>query len=257
VAGRRGDAFRRTKALHDWVVSRLRYDNGSVTGARKPQDAESVFRNRMGVCEGYAHLLVELGKFAGVPVEYGVGEVREPDGRQAPVGHAWNAARIRDRWYSIDATWDDPTVDGGGDADNDRTDYLFTPPSVAIFDHLPDEARWQFLKEPFDRGAFLRQRMTRPGLAKLELELVSPERPVVDVATDSIDVVLKNPRRLHLMVKVRPMGAADHTDCPSSDDGTLRARCPLRAGPHDIRVYAGAAKYGVYRHIAQLAVHRR
>ncbi len=99
--------------------------------------------------------------------------------------------------------------------------------------------------------------MARPGFAKLGLELVSPERPVVDVAGDAIDVVINNPRRLHLIVKVRPVGAAADVDCLLQDDGTLRARCPLVPGQSDIHIYASAAQYGTYQGIARLAVTRR
>jgi hypothetical protein len=125
------DPFLRVKALHDWTISRLRYDHDSVAGVRKPQDAVSVFNNRLGVCEGYARLMVALGQAAGIPIEYVVGEVREQDGEAAPVGHAWNAVQVQGNWYFLDATWDDPVSDG---ADAYQTDYLFTPPSVAIFD---------------------------------------------------------------------------------------------------------------------------
>jgi transglutaminase-like putative cysteine protease len=278
LAAQEPEPFARTKALHDWVVSRLHYDHDSLTGPRKAQDAESVFRNRMAVCEGYARLLVELGKFAGIPIEYVVGEVRQDDGRQAPMGHAWNAAQMKGQWYFLDATWDDPVAledqrpttspTSATDAahppptahasSNYQTDYLFTPPSVALYDHLPDDPRWQLLPEPLDRGAFLRQRTVRPGLAKFGIELVSPERPVVDTDGDAIDVVFANPRGRFLFLEVTADGGTDKVPCTLMQAGEqVRAHCPLPGpGRFDIRVFASNTEYGMYDGVARLSVSR-
>lgn len=263
LAAREPDLFRRTKALHDWVVTRLHYDHDSVTGVRKPQDAESVFRNRMGVCEGYARLLVELGKHAGIPIAYVVGEVREQDGALAAVGHAWNAAQVEGQWYFLDATWDDPSSSGERNPQESySTDYLFTPPSIAILDHLPDDPRWQLVASPLDRGAFLRQPMTRPGLAKHGLTMKEPATPIVE-AQGSIDVVLDNPRLLHLMVDIGPEhdggGDADErTDCVIAGTTVVRAHCTIpRAGRWIVHVYANRERYGAYDGVARIVVNGR
>ncbi|HEY1086827.1 MAG TPA: transglutaminase domain-containing protein, partial [Archangium sp.] len=141
IASRVTDPFQRVKALHDWVVTRLRYDSAALKGKRPPQDARSVFDARTGVCEGYARLLVELGKHSGDRIVYVTGEVREEDGSLAPIGHAWNAVEVQGAWYLIDATWDDPVMSDGSDAY--RTDYLFIPPKLALMNHFPDEEEWQ------------------------------------------------------------------------------------------------------------------
>ena len=102
-------------------------------GARPSQQAGDVFAARTGVCEGYARLMVALGKAAGLEVAYITGYVRDPEQRfdgdpwgndQAVLEgyrHAWNGVKIDDRWYLVDTTWDDPI---GGEI---RTTYLLTP----------------------------------------------------------------------------------------------------------------------------------
>ena len=52
ISARVTDPFERVKALHDWVVTRLRYDQDSITGVRKKQDAQSVFLSRLGRVRG-------------------------------------------------------------------------------------------------------------------------------------------------------------------------------------------------------------
>jgi len=255
VVQNESDPFLRVKALHDWAVSRLHYDKESITGERKPQDAESVFRNRMGVCEGYARLMVEFGRFADIPIEYVVGEVRERDGKVASSGHAWNTVKLGEQWYFLDATWDDPTSAGDAPADNYQTDYLFTPPSVAIFDHLPEDPRWQLLDRPLDRGEFLRQPMASPGFAKLGLTLLSPDRPLVD-AKGSVKVELENPRGLFMLATITPVGGTDKRKCEVKAGTLVTAMCGLSSlGSFDLRLFANKEEYGSYSQVAAIGVH--
>lgn len=255
IAARTSDPFDRVKALHDWVVTRLTYDHDSTRpGQRKPQDAQSVFLARTGVCEGYARLLVELGKVTGDRIVYVTGEVREPNGELAPVGHAWNAVELKGAWYLVDATWDDPVVNGK--SDTYRTDYLFIPPSLAAMDHLPDDTRFQLLEKPLSRVDFLRQAPGRPALAREGLALVEPQRGVVDVR-DALTVTLDNPRRVHVMLTV---GAGDgpQTECGVSDAARVELTCPLPgAGRYAARLFTNKQRFGTFGSVADFQVNAR
>lgn len=255
IAARTTDPFDRVKALHDWVVTRLTYDEDSTRpGHRKPQDAQSVFLARTGVCEGYARLMVELGKVTGDRIVYLTGEVREPNGDLAPVGHAWNAVELKGAWYLVDATWDDPVVNGK--SDTYRTDYLFIPPSLAAMDHLPDDARFQLLPEPLSRVDFLRQPPGRPGLAREGLALVDPQRAVVDVR-DALTVTLDNPRRLHVMLTVGADGS-EEKQCGVSDAARVELTCPLpAAGRYAARLYTNKQRFGTFGSVADFQVNAR
>lgn len=241
IAARTTDPFQRVKALHDWVVTRLRYDHASVKGPRKPQDARSVFDGRTGVCEGYARLLVELGKHSGDRIVYVTGEVREEHGELAPVGHAWNAVQLQGAWYLMDATWDDPTMDGGGDAY--RTDYLFIPPSLAGLDHFPDDARWQLREDRLSRAQFLRQPLARPGLAREHLVLKAPSSPIVDVG-ENFALRLENPARVWVMVRL------GEQKCGPSNDRDLLLVCPVPRGADEAIVFTNKQQYGNFGGVA-------
>ena len=253
IAARTTDPFDRVKALHDWVVTRLTYDHASLQpGQRKPQDAQAVFLSRTAVCEGYARLLVELGRVTGDRIVFVGGEVREPNGELAPVGHAWNAVELKGAWYLVDATWDDPVVNGK--SDTYRTDYLFIPPSLAAMDHLPEDARFQLLERPLSRVDFLRQPPGRPGLAREGLALKEPTRGVVDV-TDALAVSLDNPRRVHVMLTVGPEGGGAETQCGVSDEASVRLTCPIpSSGRWAARLYTNRERYGTYGSVAAFQV---
>jgi transglutaminase-like putative cysteine protease len=245
ISSRVTDPFQRVKALHDWVVTRLRYDSAALRGPRPPQDARSVFDARKGVCEGYARLLVELGKHSGDRIVYVTGEVREEDGSLAPIGHAWNAVEVHGAWYLLDATWDDPVMSDG--SDTYRTDYLFIPPKLALMNHFPDEPSWQLEARALSRAEFLRQPPATVGLAREGLELVSP--PVVG---DALELTLRNPAKVFVMIEVKPEG----TKCGPSDEASLALSCPVTASSERAVVYVNGQRDGSYGSVATFSLER-
>jgi hypothetical protein len=254
IASREPDRFRRVKALHDWVVTRLEYDQAStVPSQRKAQDAESVFRNRVAVCEGYARTLVALGQLTGDHIVYVTGDVREQSGAAAPVGHAWNAVEVDGAWYLIDATWDDP-VDERGRSTHYRTQYLFIPPDVAVWSHFPDDPRWQLLPVPLTRGAFLRQPFTRPGIAVHGLTLVWPSRVTVESA-EVMPVRLLNPRKRWLIVTFKD-ALGRKTECATTNADPVDVRCPIPASG-ELALFANREQYGQYEQVVSVEVTRR
>ena len=72
------------------MVKRLNYDE-HARGAQKDrygtnepsQQAEDVFARRTGVCEGYARLMVALGKAADVEIAFVTGSIRDARRRLA------------------------------------------------------------------------------------------------------------------------------------------------------------------------------
>lgn len=257
LAAREPDPFLRVKALHDWVVTRLTYDDDSLLpGKRKPQDAQSVFEGRTGVCEGYARLLVALGKVTGDQIVYVVGDVREATGEAAPVGHAWNTVEIKGSWYVLDATWDDPKVDGRA-GNVYSTDYLFIPPSVAIFDHFPDDARWQLLSKPLTRGDFLRQPFARPGLARAGLTMVAPDRTRVEL-DGPLELRISNPRRVFVLATIAGRDSDQNEQCGVDDAQDVSLRCPIAApGRYTATLFTNEVRSGTYRQVATLDIIRR
>jgi hypothetical protein len=138
VAAHERDPVQRIKALHDWVADRISYDVDAHKKGDAPiedYDPEMVFRNRKGVCSGYAELLVRLGEVIGIPIgtEYGTPLMYDSVGN-----HAWNHVWIGDRMYELDATWDAGFVSNGRFVKRYSTQFLF----VIEHDRHPDGASW-------------------------------------------------------------------------------------------------------------------
>jgi transglutaminase-like putative cysteine protease len=247
------------KALHDYVIGRLTYDDNALKliEARDydkvpPQTAEAVFESRTGVCEGYARLMVALGKAAGVEIAYVTGSIRDSERRLQisddpwdtsmqealeGVGHAWNAVKIDDRWYPMDVTWDDSSTHAT------RTTYLFTPPQLMAYDHFPDDPKWQLLDKPLSLGDFVRQPMMMPSIGELGLTLVSPTRSQVTVDGE-ITIELDNPYGAAISARALREGSADGDKgerCDVTEGKKTTVTCKLADGEYEIRLFGAPA----------------
>lgn len=248
------------KAIHDTVVLRLSYDTATLSHlmadpswrGEPPQDAESVFARRTAVCEGYARLMVALGKASGVDIAFVTGHIRDaerrtPDGDDATIraalegqGHAWNAVQIDGQWQLVDATWDDPV---GAPADAVSSTYLFTPPAIFGWNHLPDDPDWQLVASPLTIGQFAREPLLSPEIARLGVTLVSPTRSQVTVDGE-LQIVLDNPRRAVLDAVVRPDdGSNAHgTECEGGAPGPRATfTCRVPSGAYEVRLFGAPA----------------
>jgi hypothetical protein len=261
-AARITDKKELVKALHDYVMLRLSYDHDALKlieakdYAKVPdQTADAVFASRTGVCEGYARLMVALGKAAGVEIAYVTGSIRDTEHRLTQtddpwdtsiqealegVGHAWNAVKISDAWYLMDVTWDDSK-------DNEpKSTFLFTPPKLMALDHFPDDPKWQLLETPLSLGDFVRQPMMLPTSGELGITLVSPTRSQVTVDGELV-IALDNPYRAKLMARAIRDGSAKDAEgeaCEVTEGAQTEITCILGEGEYEIRMY-GTAKSNV------------
>ncbi|HSD87039.1 MAG TPA: transglutaminase domain-containing protein, partial [Kofleriaceae bacterium] len=268
LAARISDKKLLVKALHDYVVNRLHYDYDALKQIEAKdyehtpeQTAEAVFERRAAVCEGYARLMVALGKAAGVEVAFVTGHIRDAKRRLAisddpwdtsasealeGVGHAWNAVKLDGQWYLIDATWDDPT---NGDPD---TTYLFVPPKLMAQDHFPEDPAWQLLPAPMSLGDFVRQPMMSPKIGELGLSLVAPTRSQITVDGEAT-IVLDNPYGAEVMADAHVDGSSRQDEGKACHvDGGKRTTitCHLDDGEYEVQIFAAPSdhpKVGRYK----------
>jgi len=249
IAERTGNEREAARLIHDWVVTHVTYDHGSLEpGKRQPQDADTVLRRGTGVCSGYANLVVAVSKAAGLDAVYITGNVRKNDGALAGSSHAWNAVKVDGKWALMDATWDVVSDAEGGGATAFRTDYLFTPPEVFRYDHLPERASWQLHGTPISKGDFIRQPALSPGFFASGLALVDPKRSSVD-AHDTVVVTMDNPKGRSIA------GRLGEERCAVTGTSRVSVRCKVpRSGRHQLDVFENKARVGSHRHVASWVV---
>ncbi|MCA9692495.1 MAG: hypothetical protein KC636_23050 [Myxococcales bacterium] len=248
--------WRRIKALHDYAADRVAYDAPALAaGEYPPQDAETVFRTRLAVCAGYAQLVAELGRAAGEEIVVITGDARLDGTDVTGQPHAWNAAKIGEHWYLLDATWDAGHVSGDAFTKEYETGYLFAPPAVQGVTHHPDDARWQLREAPISRGEFFRQPMMRARFYAEGMALVSPQRSQVAV-DDALELVIDNPRGRFLLVKAEPRGGAGAAlDCAVTGRAQTRARCSFPGeGTYTVQLFSAPEEYTTYHLVGEVEV---
>ncbi|ALS29773.1 transglutaminase [Paenibacillus sp. 32O-W] len=91
----------KVKAIHDWIVRRLAYDE-----SLRHYTAYEALDSGLAVCQGYALLAYKMLTMAGIEAKIAEGAVDTGE-------HVWNMVRLDGRWYHLDVTWDDPLPDRG------------------------------------------------------------------------------------------------------------------------------------------------
>ena len=200
-------------------------------------------------------LFKTLAGHAGFEAEYVTGKVRDELGMFDGDSHAWNAVRIEDRWFLLDATWN--SSHGGREPRPPSTDYLFTPPAVFGMDHFPRETEWQLRDEPLTRGEFIRQPILSPRFYTQHLTLVDPRRSHLDVQ-GSVQVQLTNPERRWMTASVEDEHGLRH-DCGEPTNGhtsVLTCRLP-QEGIFRLLMFSNVQRYGTYKYVGRFAVSSR
>ncbi len=253
--------FLRIKALHDYVADRIAYDAPALAAGKiPPQNAEKVFKERKGVCAGYARLMVALGKAINEHIVYVVGVSRDLGGDVGGGGHAWNAVEVWGKWYLIDTTWDAGTVKGDKFTKEYRTDYLFTPPAVFGYNHFPDKSDWQLRQKPLSRGQFMRQPVLAPAFFIDGFDLVEPQRSQITVGNEVV-VRVTNPRGMFLLANLLPKGSTPGTKgvrCKVRHGTEERAQCAI-AGPgtYQVWLFSNEQQHGSFDFVGQIEVNSR
>ncbi|MFC1849050.1 transglutaminase domain-containing protein [candidate division CSSED10-310 bacterium] len=253
IAREETDPFLRVKALHDYVADRVTYDTASLRAGKYPsQSALTVFKTRKSVCAGYANLFAALGKTIGEEVVVISGNSRNQGTDLSGGGHAWNAVKIQDKWFLVDATWDSGYVNNYVFTKSYSTDYLFPPPEIIAITHFPDDAAWQLLPEPLTRGEFLRQPWLKPSFFAEGMRLISPLRSQTDVE-DEATLQIKNPQKRYLMAKFGKKGGQATKDCEIKRAEETCITCSLPgSGTYEVELFSSPQQYGTYLFIGRI-----
>jgi len=102
------NAHQKVKAIHDWIVLNVAYDE-----SLQAYSAYEALTSGKTVCQGYSLLAYKMLNEAGIPTRIAEGTVRTG-------AHAWNLVQLDGKWYHLDTTWDDPVPDKKG-----RTTYNY------------------------------------------------------------------------------------------------------------------------------------
>ena len=153
------DDFEKVRAIYFWITHNISYDVHAFFSNRiLDTSAINVFYTRKIVCAGYANLFQEFCDIAGIECvtiigfAKGYGYVAGMVPKKS--NHAWNAVKIKGKWYLIDATWGSGYLNGNSFVFHYTNLYFLADPKIFINDHFPEEEKWQLLDKPIDKYQF-------------------------------------------------------------------------------------------------------
>ena len=243
------DELTRARALFRWIAGHISYNvAGFQSGNYGDLSPDGVLRSRSSVCEGYARLGEALGAAMGLEVQvvsgwskgYGYTSGQRFDG---PTNHAWMAVRIGGQWRLMDPTW------GAGYLDQStqfvrrfQEHYFLTAPDAFVFDHLPQDPRWQLLERPISAAEYENLVYLRPMFFLAGFRIGSnPHARITAAGRTTVTLGITQPVQMMARV-VEP--ASDRTlegELTFVQVGQEEARIDAvfpRAGDYVLRVFA-------------------
>lgn len=248
----------RARAIFRWICENIDYDlEAYFTGRIGSTNSTDVLKSRSSVCSGYSDLFSSLAREAGLEtvkiVGYGKGYSYRPgENFTGPYNHAWNAVKINGSWYLVDATWGAGYLGNAGYVHWFDDHYFLTPPSEFVFDHLPDEERWQLLDEPLSKEEFERLVYVESDFFNLGLEL--GERNGSIATEGEVNISVYAPMDVVMMASLESESGVleGRTFCQRDEERyDIKARFP-EAGSYILKAYAKRKDDpGVYNSVLQ------
>ena len=196
--------FEKARAIYRWITQNISYDfSAYLTKSYGSTHAVDVLTSRSSVCAGYSGLFYYLARSAKLEVVsisgwakgYGYNAGDQINGR---TNHEWNAVKINGGWYLIDSTW------GAGYIEEQRfvrefdEAYFLTPPDQFIFNHLPEDSKWQLLNKPLTQNDFSVLPYVNQNFFKYGLNLGNNTQSVIN-AKDSLNMTFPVQNDTYLM----------------------------------------------------------
>ena len=126
--------YDKAKTIYQWVTANISYDYAGLNAGQEL--AHTAYKGLLQgtcVCQGYASIIYRMYLTVGIDCRVVAGDAYEsynPSPDDADDNHGWNIAKMGDKWYNLDATWD------AGYGPN-AWDYFLKCPN-----NFPDHYRW-------------------------------------------------------------------------------------------------------------------
>lgn len=133
--------------IHDWIIRSISYDYENYAANKVPDESYEpygTFKNRKGVCQGYAQLLRLFLKYAGIDSSMVRGT---SDSSKGYTSHAWNSVRLDGQTFYIDSTWNAGYIINEKYVHRASEAYYLIPSACIQVDHAQDGGKEHTLSE--------------------------------------------------------------------------------------------------------------
>ncbi|MFK7950954.1 MAG: transglutaminase domain-containing protein [Saprospiraceae bacterium] len=158
--------YEKMAGIYHWITNNIEYDKTAYTADfyRINKTNEDILNRQKAICFGYATLLEEMCTYANIEshliIGYAKGTHSSSDDYDE-INHAWNAVKLENDWYLIDATWAAGSQNESQNFSNqyDRS-YFCSSPESFVKNHLPAYNIWQLLDCPVTFQTFKKSSFT-------------------------------------------------------------------------------------------------
>lgn len=122
--------YEKVYAAHAWLVQNVKYDKTLYKTGTVPaisHTAEGALDRGIAVCDGYTKAFIIIMGHYGIKSQMVTGDA-----------HAWNIVKIKNKWYHVDCTYDDPIVNGSFNNRNVFLDFFLKTDKEMKITHIWD-----------------------------------------------------------------------------------------------------------------------
>jgi len=204
----------RVRAIYTWLATNVSYDlktlyngetqiNFSYTSqedlkrkltAINTHTANQTLLTNKAICEGYAQAFKKTLEQLGIPCMlvggFSKSDVSEIGTNPSQENHAWNAVKIQNKWYLVDATWGAGYTNGDNWVQRFDDFFFLTDPDKFAVTHYPSEKEWFLTKKTMTKKQFFASPIFAKSFFKNNLKLLSPVQGELFVKSDS-DIIIE------------------------------------------------------------------
>ena len=184
------------RAAFYWIASNIRYDVANRYAVNYNESVEDkingALKSKKGVCIHYAAIFNELAYKMRIQ-SYVIEGYNKQNGKVGDLAHAWNAAKVDNKWYLFDPTWASGYVNNGQFFKKLNNVYFMADPAKLIASHIPFDYLWQFLKYPITNGDFYEGKIQ---VNKLKIDFDYEKEIVKYNALSEIDQLFESADRI-------------------------------------------------------------
>ncbi|MEM8718435.1 MAG: transglutaminase domain-containing protein [Cyanobacteria bacterium P01_G01_bin.39] len=239
----------KARIIYAWITQHITYDipafNQAISHDIYPDiSPEKVLRDRTTICSGFSNLYYALATAMNldsvIVIGYAKGATPAGDERFQEINHAWNAVKIDQAWYLLDATWGAGSIINNEFISEYNPSYFAINPQEFINSHYPQDDGWQLLSQRFTRNEFDNLPIISNRFYELDLELVSHQKYQINTS-NRVDIKLKAPKNIVALASLQE----NSQEIPQTtvlvsrhgDNLTINV-APPRAGTYDLTIYA-------------------